>query len=233
MLNSPIAVGLVALAATVIGALIASQAERRSADLADAAAARQRQLDVAKYKGDVLRSLKDFDRDTAEALLVHTLKPIDSEEGYKSFYNDYQNLLAKLQASKSDRAGSLAGTAILDSASVATAKDPRSLVALFVGDERQQASSKLARLYGSQKRAVVEALVSGIQPSTSKTAYRVNLYVAYTLGRISPSWEGSLPQREAIAALKASPEYAEATFQVRVNEALDNFREIGSSERPR
>lgn len=165
-------------------------------------------------------------------MLVHTLKPIDAVEAYQSFYDDYQNLLAKLQASKDAKADML-GASVIATVPPQTAAlqappsaqmHPGALVSQFASDERYSASRKLVELYKAQPQSVIEALVGGIQPPSFKTSYRVNLYVAFTLARIEPHWTGTQSQFDSVSRLKSYREYGEPTFYARVEEALKNFR---------
>ena len=46
-------------------------------------------------------------------------------------------------------------------------------------------------LYDKNGKQVIEALVSALLPDSDRHSYRVNLYVARTLARIKPSWQGT------------------------------------------
>ena len=97
------------------------------------------------------------------------------------------------------------------------------LIAKFSGDERREASDQLVQLYAANKSAVVAGLVNSIL-SNGPNRYRVNLYIARTLGSIpQPGWDGSVEQFNSVRALKSTPEYADETFKDWVDKAVGNF----------
>lgn len=97
---------------------------------------------------------------------------------------------------------------------------------LFSGVERRLASDRLISLYPSNKSAVVNAVIAAIEPQSSSTSYRVNIYVARTLRLIPGKWEGTKSQRDAIANLKNRNSYKDITFKENVDGALENWKEI-------
>lgn len=99
------------------------------------------------------------------------------------------------------------------------------LIAQFSGDNRVTASDELVQLYPQNKAAVVEALINAILIDTPMR-YRVNLYIARTLGKIEPNWEGRLDQLAAMQALRASRDYGDPTFKSWVDRAISGFVEI-------
>ena len=70
---------------------------------------------------------------------------------------------------------------------------------------------------------VVNALISGILPTSEKFSYRVNLYIAFTLARVPGGWEGTTEQLSAIDGLRHTPNNDDPTFKKRTKEAYDNF----------
>lgn len=99
------------------------------------------------------------------------------------------------------------------------------LIAQFSGDNREAASDELIQLYPQNKAAVVEALINAILSDTPMR-YRVNLYIARTLGKIEPNWEGRLDQLAALQALRATRDYGDPTFKSWVDRAISGFVEI-------
>ena len=94
------------------------------------------------------------------------------------------------------------------------------LIGKFKGPERSSASDQLVQLYALDKRAVIKALIDGILDS-GPDAYRVNLYIARTLGSI-PNWEGSDFQLGRLRALSTTSNYRDATFKYWVDLAINN-----------
>lgn len=223
--NSPVGTALIALVATLVGAAIAAFVAWRGTDVDRAAADREREFELARYKGEIIRAVKDFDRDTADVLLEHTVKEIDRADRYERFYNDYQNLLAKLRAGPDPRAPTL-DTSIrgIVAPPKAQAQSPTELVRLFPGSERGIASRQLVTLYSTQPKEVVDALIGALLPASDPRSYRVNLYVAYTLAKIQPSWSGTAEQLKAIQSLTQQANYLDPTFRQRVDEAIERFR---------
>lgn len=100
------------------------------------------------------------------------------------------------------------------------------LVEQFSGDNRLIASNQLIQLYKQNTVNVVQSLINGIQPEERQTSYRVNLYIAFTLGRIDPFWEGDQQQLEKIKELRTQRNYKDETFRKWVDESIKRFREI-------
>ncbi len=106
----------------------------------------------------------------------------------------------------------------------------QNLPSLFSGVERRLASDRLIELYPNNKKAVVETLISAIQPENLSTSYRVNLYVARTLRLIRGKWEGTEAQRAAIGGLKnQKTNYRDPTFKENVDAAWDNWKPVASN----
>lgn len=103
--------------------------------------------------------------------------------------------------------------------------EPTALVKEFKGDNRLLASNQLIQLYDRNKSEVVGALVNAIQPDEMPTSYRVDLYVAFTLARIDPIWEGKKEQLKKIEGLRNSRNYKDETFKKWVDQASKKFRE--------
>jgi hypothetical protein len=105
--------------------------------------------------------------------------------------------------------------------------EPAALVARFVDDERKHASDRLVELHRSHPVSVVDALVAGIRADDDPMAYRVNLYVAFTLGRLEPGWRATSEQLDKVRALQKSRFRGNAIFARRVREALGQSRPAG------
>lgn len=223
--NSMLSAALIALLGTIVGALLAAGVEWRNTEVEKDTANRDRELDLARFKGEIIRAIKNFDRDTAEVLLEHTIKEIDSKDRYDRFYTDYQNLLAKLQAGNDPRASALV-TSIKQSGTPPSTQNqsPETLVNLFPGPDRRIAAQQLVELYSSQTKQVIDALIKGILPELDQNAYRVNLYIAYTLAMIKPHWSGTSSQLEELQKLTKNANYADKTFKLRVDQAIKNIK---------
>jgi PASTA domain/PKD domain len=91
------------------------------------------------------------------------------------------------------------------------------------GPDRRAASDRLTQLYALDKQAVVRALVDGILTGGTD-AYRVNLYIARTLGSIS-NWESSPDQFAKVQALRSSADYQDATFKYWLDRAINNHNQ--------
>lgn len=98
----------------------------------------------------------------------------------------------------------------------------------FSGNDRRSASDQLISLYPDNKEKVVNAVLGAIQLSGDN--YRVNIYVARTLGLIPGGWQGNENQKQAIEALKKTRAYNDITFKENVDRALTNWRAINSSK---
>jgi hypothetical protein len=99
------------------------------------------------------------------------------------------------------------------------------LIAQFSGDNRRKASNELVQLYPQYGNSMVEALINAIVPQ-SPASYRVNLYIARTLGAIRPNWEGTPDQLARLQALRDTQDYRDPTFKARLDEAISGFIEI-------
>jgi hypothetical protein len=101
------------------------------------------------------------------------------------------------------------------------------LIQQFTQPDRKIASlalSDLANKDKTKKSQVVDALIRSIVKKESDGAYRINLYIAYTLAHIE-NWNSD--KYQSVCRLKESKYYSEQTFATRVNNAiktLDNSR---------
>ncbi|HEX7333937.1 MAG TPA: hypothetical protein VF290_20705 [Pyrinomonadaceae bacterium] len=97
-----------------------------------------------------------------------------------------------------------------------------SLIAQFTGDNRRNASDQLVGMYSQNKTGVVEALINAIL-SSGPDSYRVNLYIARTLGLIEPNWEGTSDQFQKLTELRDTPDYKDKTFRTWVDQAIARY----------
>jgi hypothetical protein len=93
-----------------------------------------------------------------------------------------------------------------------TAADTAALVQLLNGPSRREVSNKLIAEYHVNPKGTVSALVAAIQPEMSASAYRVNLYILFTLARIPGNWLGTSDQIEAIRSLSRSGNMTDPTY---------------------
>lgn len=96
------------------------------------------------------------------------------------------------------------------------------LIAEFPGPKRRDAIAGLVQLYEQNRITVVNALIDGLR-SGGPESYRVNLYIAVTLGSIRPHWEGTTEQLAQIQALKSTANYQDTTFKTWVDQAINNY----------
>lgn len=224
---SSISAAIIGIAGVIAGAIITASVEYVNGNSAAFAAGQQRALEIARYKGEILSSLNKSDAQTAEVLLVHTLRPIDAPEAYSAFYEAYQGLLAQRTAQRdtdNDRKLSLVPLSVPPTAKVPSAgtdgSDLRQLVNQFAGSGRQEASRLLLAAYEQRPSEVVHALIDSILPHSQPAAYRVNLYIALTLANVPGRWRPLPSQCERLIALEGTPLYDDPTFRDRLNEAV-------------
>lgn len=77
------------------------------------------------------------------------------------------------------------------------------LISRFSGSERKAASDALARYHDEhrgERNVIVAALINAIEPSDKKYSYRINLYIARTLG-VMESWVASPDQKQKVEQL--------------------------------
>ena len=92
----------------------------------------------------------------------------------------------------------------------------------FSGADRRIASDRLIQLYDSNKDQVVKSVVDALQKDGDN--YRINIYVARTLGLIPGGWEGTVSQKEAVESLRSTRSYQDKTFKENVDRAIANWR---------
>lgn len=214
---------LIAASVALVGVVVGAMLNLRQLDSARTQADRQRAIEVARIKRDIVEAVNNYDLPTAQLLLTHVLKPIDDQQTFERFSSEFLGLVAARAPGTDPRARSLEADTQTSSASVES-DDPSDLVRLFEGPERLLASNRLVTLHRNKPEETIRALVGGILPESDRRSYRVNLYVAYTLGRLRPNWTGTEGQVEAIRALAKSASYGDPTFKARVDEALRNLR---------
>jgi len=101
----------------------------------------------------------------------------------------------------------------------------QSLVELLNGPNRRDASNSLIRDYARNRSGVVTSLNAAIQPESEAIAYRVNLYILFTLARIPDQWEGTAEQIKAIEHLTSSKNMADPTYQKWAKQALSHVKQ--------
>lgn len=99
------------------------------------------------------------------------------------------------------------------------------LLGLFNSSERLRASNELIVRHTESPDLVVDALIKAILPEDDRKSYRVNIYIVLTLSQLRPNWVGVEEQKNRVAALQNTDNYKDATFSLRVNQALNNFRQ--------
>jgi hypothetical protein len=220
--SNPVVPALIAASVALAGVTVGALLNVRQTGFAREAADRQRTLEVARIKRDVVAAVNEYDLPTAKLLMAHVLGPIDDAERFQRFSQEFLDLVATKAAGNDPRAKALAQQTEPDEPSMA--KDPAALVSLFDGPERLLASNALIELHKARPADVVGALVGAILPEADRRSYRVNLYIAYTLSRLQGGWLASASQLDAMRGLMNHRSYSDSTFRARVNEALRNTR---------
>jgi hypothetical protein len=100
------------------------------------------------------------------------------------------------------------------------------LIANFKGPDRLVASNRLTELYEKNPDAVITALIANLREADDELSYRVNLYICFTLSRITSGWKGTEQQRDRLSRLTNSKNYQDDTFKRRVDEAINNWRRL-------
>lgn len=221
-LSNPVVPALIAATVALAGVVVGAMLNIQQTDFAKNTADRQRTLEIARIKRDIVAAVNDYDLPTAKLLMAHVLGPIDDAERFRRFSQEFLDLVATKAASSDPRAKALEQQPEPDDPSAT--KDPKVLISLFEGPERLLASNALVELYSARPADVVSALVSAILPEADRRSYRVNLYIAYTLSRVPGGWMGTADQLGAVQALVNSRSYSDPTFKARVDEALLNTR---------
>jgi hypothetical protein len=108
------------------------------------------------------------------------------------------------------------------SEAVALEKQIADLIAKFSGEDRRKASDDLVQLYEQHPTEVVNGLMNAIA-GEGPNSYRINLYIARTLGSIKSGWKGTQDQFARVKSLQASKDYKDPTFKLWVDKAIDNF----------
>ena len=221
---------LIILAPSIIGGLIAIAGIWSGYRIAISAQQQQQALEVSKLKTQILGSITTYEFRTAQILLKHALKPIDSSTSYAAFEKDVTDLYAVKapEAPSTDTYREYFSPSYAESidysAGYVNTAPLKDLVKQFNGPERLQISDRLVGHYEQQPDAVVDAIINGLLPANDKWSYRVNLYIAFTLARIRLGWHGTREQWNQLSKLKDTNSYKEPTFRRRVDEALANYK---------
>jgi hypothetical protein len=217
------------LVPAMISGVISLAAIIQSCQVATSSQEGQKTIEVAKIKCDIVKSIDTLEFRTAKLLIDHTLKPLDKEPSLR----DFEDELLKILNERAPQTNNQEQRASLDELTKGLSetlvggiksKDIDDLVKKFDGDERLIASNHLIGLYNENRTVVVKTLIDKILPENDPRSYRRNLYIAFTLARIKPYWEGSREQIEAINSLKHSSNYSNETFRKRIDEAISNHK---------
>ena len=220
---SPVAPALIGAASGLLGVALGAFVVLRQGALQQGLADRDNGLKVAEVRRQIIVAAGDFDMATLEVLLQYTLRPIDPE-GYEGFRRSMMDLVATKAAGSDPRAQALQDSSAATVPSLQS-NDPKQMVTLLGTADRLSASNRLLELYVSKPSETVQALIGSIIPEAPQNnSYTVNLYVAFTLGRLRPPWRGSEAQRQIVASLKEHRSYRDPTFRLRVDQALANIQ---------
>lgn len=222
-LTVAIVTATVTIGGVAVGYWIARENRTETAELA----AKQRTLEMARIRLQIINAVNDYDQPTAALLMDFVLRPNDESPDFTEFSRRYRDLVAERAPGATAAATDQYQKTDTGEETVPQA-DIVASVRLFSGDERLVASNRLVALYPIRKKEVVRALTDALVTERDRPfdAYRINLYVAFTLARIVPSWEGSKEQVAKIRQLTASRFYKDSTFKRRVDEALAGAREV-------
>lgn len=214
----------------------------------------QMTLEASKLKASIITSINIYDTATSKILLKHSLKPLEKPESFNAFVADYNSLLAQRLpeapigakefgiVSEEVQLTQGLSAAVVEAVTMAveenvtgidTGVDQENakiqigeLVNSFTTDDRLIASDAVVELYKIHPILIVDSLINNLLPDSDSWSYRNNLYVVFTLSRISEGWEGTDKQLQAVKDLSTSNNFSDPTFSRRVNEAIKSFREI-------
>jgi hypothetical protein len=88
----------------------------------------------------------------------------------------------------------------------------------FYGDLRRQFSDEIVQKINSGSQGDVDLIIDALLSDTDKRSYRVNLYIAFTLGRVR-AWTATDVRRQRIADLEKSLNNNDPTFRDAVSKA--------------
>lgn len=174
--------------------------------------------EVVRVRAEILKAAGDSrSLLVARLLLDHVLVPIDRAEDRHIFQKKVEDYIAGLAV---ETTSGSADRDILERVAPVALGDEASLVAKFSGAERLSASNALIELAHTRKRPVIDALIAAIRPEQERAAYRINLYVVFTLARLRGGWSGKPAQVARIRAFKNSVLDQDSTFRARLDDAL-------------
>ncbi|HMG73870.1 MAG TPA: hypothetical protein VK582_10245 [Pyrinomonadaceae bacterium] len=178
-------------------------------------------IEVGKFEIDMFKSIDNYDIGAAQVLLMTLKKSVDDSE-YREIRSAFDSRVAQVSETGDPRAKQVISD-YAPSDSTTAGSEIADLIGKFNGPDRLSASKRLGELYPQSKDKVVGSLIEALLPATDDRSYRVNLYVALTLGRIRPAWEGTAEQEKKIEELRTTPNYNDPTFKARVIEAVANY----------
>ncbi len=181
-----------------------------------------RLIEVSKIRSQIISSIEKYDDSKAELIFEYVLKPVDDPNLLSKFKKSVDKLKAEIAPSspKIETGNSF----FVSQNGLKSNEDPELLVSKFNGDERLVASNRLVELYKSNPNKVVAALIDGIVPLADfQRFYRVNLYISFTLSRLSPGWHGTAGQHQSIELLRHTVSYNDPTFKMRVDRAMEKY----------
>lgn len=186
--------------------------------------AQKSSVETTRLTIEIFKFTNDSDTQTAQVLLDPLLKRVAVESDFTMIKTAFDQL-AERKVLSNDAKSKQAFAGYQPSALISGSSEIPDLISKLNGPDRLSASKRLVELYAQNKEGVVNSLINALLPPNDQRSYRVNLYVALTLGRIEPDWEGSEGQLKRVRELKDTPNYQDSTFQGRVDEAISNYKQ--------
>jgi len=180
-------------------------------------------VETAKLTMEIFRFTNDSDTGTAQVLLDPFLRQVTTDSNFRTVQTQF-DLLAEKKSLVDDPSGKQAFAGYKPPAQIGDSSKIQDLISQLNGEDRLGASKRLVELYAQNKDGVVKSLIKNILASGDPRSYRVNLYIAVTLGHIDPYWEGIGEQKTELEKLRGTANYGDPTFHAWVEKAIANYR---------
>jgi hypothetical protein len=191
--------------------------------------AKERDDRVHTFKLDIIKYIAEAKFQQADAVMFYLLKPIEKNE---KLFDQFRSAMLELKskAAPESPASALAievSTVLIPDEPATPALGPldANLVRMkFSGPDRLNFRNDLIRRFNTTPDEILNALIGAIIPPDKSDTfrYRINLYIAFTLGGIPNGWNGSQDQLNRLIALRKTSDYRDITFKTRLEEAISN-----------
>jgi hypothetical protein len=203
----------------VVGFVVGQYVHLKELDL------KRREVDDRVYsiKLDIIKQVQNANLEMADAIMLYLLEPIEEDkQQFVKFRVAVNNLM-------SDKASSLPSKKVEPLSSVTGVTTDfqysrEAVRAKFAGNERLNFRNELIVAHRSNPKDVIKALIDAIvtPQENGLNQYRINLYVAFTLGGLPGGWISTQEQYNRVGALRNTPEYTDPTFKDRLEEEIKN-----------